>query len=97
MNPDFFYSYAPELMPKNYDPSATHKFLARLDKNNQIRRIFTQNIGLLLFYFIFSLLDTLENKAGVDLEHIVYCHGYMFLSYVCLFCNVLIFLLKMYG
>eukprot|EP00986_Skeletonema_menzelii_P000573 scaffold160_cov157-Skeletonema_menzelii.AAC.30 len=55
-------------------PSASHLFLAWLDRQQVLLRIYTQNI------------DGLESQAGVDEEKIVYAHG-SFTGATCMKCK----------
>jgi len=71
-NPMPFFDFAGQLWPGNYTPSSTHKFIARLDQNNQLLRNFTQNI------------DTLEQVAGI--KNVVQCHG-SFAMATCMKCK----------
>jgi len=56
----FFKTYFQKVDVK---PSISHNFLALLDRNKMLRRIYTQNI------------DGLEEMAGVSLNKIVHAHG----------------------
>merc|ERR1712130_298127 len=61
--PKPFFEMASEIWPDNFEPSFTHKFMARLDKEKRLKRNYTQNI------------DTLEQTAGMTGSNIVQCHG----------------------
>jgi len=60
-NPQPFYQFAHHLYPSGILPSRTHDFIARLEAEKKLRRIYTQNI------------DNLEAAAGVT--KVVACHG----------------------
>jgi NAD-dependent SIR2 family protein deacetylase len=67
-DPAPFYQFARRLyFPKGTDtkvePSDSHRFLAYLEQQNRLLRVYTQNI------------DGLEHQAGVSEKHIVYAHG----------------------
>jgi NAD-dependent deacetylase sirtuin 1 len=62
-DPEPFYRFAHKLYPKGVQPSATHHFLARLEAEGKLRRVYTQNI------------DGLEAAAGVSGSHLVCAHG----------------------
>lgn len=67
-----FYSFAREVMPKgDVCPSATHRFVAELERRGKLLRNYSQNI------------DGLERIAGVSKERVVLCHG-SFLTASCL-------------
>jgi NAD-dependent SIR2 family protein deacetylase len=51
------------LFPGKIQPSISHRFLAWLDEQNKLLRIYTQNI------------DGLEESAGVTNDKVVYAHG----------------------
>jgi len=61
--PKPFYEMASEIWPDNFEPSFTHKFMARLDREGRLQRNYTQNI------------DTLEQAAGMSDDKVVQCHG----------------------
>ena len=61
--PKPFFEMASEIWPDNFEPSFTHKFMNRLDKEGRLKRNYTQNI------------DTLEQTAGMCGDNIVQCHG----------------------
>jgi len=71
-DPRPFFDFARKLWPGNYLPSITHKFIADLDKNNQLLRNYTQNI------------DTLEQVAGI--QNVIQCHG-SFAEATCRLCK----------
>lgn len=73
-DPRPFFRFAKTLYPGKIDPSPCHNFLAWLNQNNKLLRVYTQNI------------DGLEEKAGVDRGKVVYAHGSL-LSATCLKCN----------
>lgn len=58
-----FYEMASEIWPDNFEPSFTHKFMARLGREGRLKRNYTQNI------------DTLEQTAGINDDKVVQCHG----------------------
>ena len=62
-DPRPFFKFAHSLYPGSINPSPSHKFLASLDRQQKLLRIYTQNI------------DSLEQLAGVRSEKIVYAHG----------------------
>ena len=67
-DPTPFYKFAKALYfplgnDKRVEPSDSHKFLALLEKNKQLLRVYTQNI------------DGLEEIAGVSPKRMVYAHG----------------------
>jgi len=72
-NPVPFFEMASEIWPDNFEPSITHKFMARLDAEGRLQRNYTQNI------------DTLEQKAGI--KRVIQCHG-SFQSATCRKCKV---------
>lgn len=72
MDPTLFYSFAKDVMPsKQIRPSATHRFVAELDRRGKLLRNYSQNI------------DGLESRAGVSDERLVLCHG-SFLTATCM-------------
>jgi len=62
-DPRPFYRFAYSLYPGKIDPGPSHKFLARLDQQNMLLRVYTQNI------------DGLEQSAGVAETKVIYAHG----------------------
>lgn len=69
--PETFFKIAKHLMPsRSTMPSTTHKFLATLQSQKKLRRVYSQNI------------DGLERKAGVLKDKLVLCHG-SFLTATC--------------
>lgn len=62
-DPRPFFKFAHSLYPGSINPGPSHKFLASLDRQQKLLRIYTQNI------------DSLEQLAGVRSEKIVYAHG----------------------
>ncbi len=62
------------LDPGKVQPSTSHMFLAWLDQQHMLLRIYTQNI------------DGLEKAAGVDKDKIVYAHG-SFTGATCMKCK----------
>ena len=72
--PEAFCALARELAPGNFRPTATHYFLALLERKRVLRRVFTQNI------------DALERAAGVPPERVVEAHG-SFASCRCIACQ----------
>ncbi|GAV00920.1 SIRT1 [Ramazzottius varieornatus] len=71
-NPQPFFSFAKELYPGRFQPSATHKFIHALESNDKLLRNYTQNI------------DTLEEALGM--KKVVLCHG-SFSKATCLTCG----------
>lgn len=70
-NPETFFRIAKHLMPSASTlPSRTHNFIATLQAQQKLRRVYSQNI------------DGLEQKAGIAQENLVLCHG-SFLSATC--------------
>lgn len=63
----------PRAIPK---PTLTHHFLKKLQDNNQLLRIYTQNI------------DGLEKQVGILDDKIIYTHGEIFSDAKCINCNV---------
>ena len=62
-DPRPFFKFAHTLYPGLIEPGDSHKFLAYLDEQNMLLRVYTQNI------------DALEQSAGVSKERVVYAHG----------------------
>ena len=62
-DPRPFFRFAHTLYPGSIDPGPSHKFLAWLDRQGMLLRVYTQNI------------DSLEAAAGVRKDKIVYAHG----------------------
>eukprot|EP00937_MAST-01D_sp_MAST-1D-sp2_P007686 g7686.t1 len=67
-NPRPFFHFATKIFPfgpqgSPFVPSATHFFLAALERRGQLLRNYTQNI------------DQIELKAGLSRESLVFCHG----------------------
>lgn len=62
-DPRPFFKFAHSLYPGSIKPGPSHKFLAFLDQQQKLLRVYTQNI------------DSLEELAGVRSEQIVYAHG----------------------
>mmetsp|Transcript_43283 Transcript_43283/g.79209 ORF Transcript_43283/g.79209 Transcript_43283/m.79209 type:complete len:435 (-) Transcript_43283:366-1670(-) len=75
-DPRPFYKFAHQLWPAqgSIQPGASHKFLAWLDQQKMLLRIYTQNI------------DTLEQSAGVRSDKVVYAHGSL-LGATCMKCK----------
>lgn len=71
-DPDCFYSFAKEIYPSNFKPSASHQFIKVLEDRGKLLRNYTQNI------------DTLETVAGI--KNVIQCHG-SFASATCLRCR----------
>ena len=72
MDPSLFYSFAKDVMPDNsLQPSLTHRFVAELQKQGKLTRVYSQNI------------DGLETRAGVSEDCLVLCHG-SFLTATCM-------------
>jgi NAD-dependent SIR2 family protein deacetylase len=71
-DPTLFFSFAKDIMPSRaIQPSATHFFIAELDKRGKLLRNYSQNI------------DGLEHRAGISPERVVLCHG-SFLTATCM-------------
>ncbi|KAI6233850.1 Deacetylase sirtuin-type domain-containing protein [Aphelenchoides fujianensis] len=70
--PQPFFSFAKELFPGAHKPSISHMFIRFLEIQEQLLRVYTQNI------------DTLEQVAGI--ERRVECHG-SFGAATCLDCG----------
>lgn len=62
-DPRPFFKFAHSLYPGSIEPGPSHKFLASLDRQQKLLRVYTQNI------------DSLEVLAGVRSEKLVYAHG----------------------
>ena len=62
-DPKPFFKFAHSLYPGTITPSPSHNFLAWLDKQGILLRVYTQNI------------DALEEGAGVSKDRVVYSHG----------------------
>ena len=62
-DPRPFFRFAHSLYPGSIEPGQSHKFLAWLDGQGMLLRIYTQNI------------DALELAAGVRKDKLVYAHG----------------------
>ena len=62
-NPKPFFALARELFPVDVRPTPSHYFLRLLHEKKKLMRVYTQNI------------DTLERKAGLADELVVYAHG----------------------
>ncbi|KAK2947254.1 putative NAD-dependent histone deacetylase sirtuin-1 [Blattamonas nauphoetae] len=60
-DPSLFYKYNHPLYEERYIPSLTHFFISRLEAENRLRRVYTQNI------------DNLESDAGVS--RLLQVHG----------------------
>ena len=60
-DPSLFYKYQKHIFPSACSPSVTHKFLAKLEGENKLLRLYTQNI------------DHLESVVGV--KRLIQCHG----------------------
>jgi NAD-dependent SIR2 family protein deacetylase len=72
MDPRLFYSFAKDIMPsESITPSATHEFIAELDRRGKLLRNYSQNI------------DGLEHRAGITPGRVVLCHG-SFLTATCM-------------
>jgi NAD-dependent histone deacetylase SIR2 len=53
-NPSLFYTYrGDDLNPSYYSPGPTHKFIAKLDAFDKLRRLYKQNIGSVVHIFFF--------------------------------------------
>ncbi|WVN89287.1 uncharacterized protein L203_104508 [Cryptococcus depauperatus CBS 7841] len=70
--PDVFYSFARQIYPSNFVPSACHRWIKMLEDRGVLLRNYTQNI------------DTLESLAGVTKT--LQCHG-SFKTASCLRCK----------
>jgi NAD+-dependent protein deacetylase SIR2 len=62
-NTMFFYDYMKGASFDKYKPSKTHYFIRLLQEKNLLNLVYTQNI------------DSLEERAGVEKNKIVYAHG----------------------
>lgn len=71
-DPRPFFRFAKEIFPGNFEPSPSHKFIAVLEKEDKMKRLYSQNI------------DGLEQQAGID--KVIQCHGHMHTAH-CLECN----------
>ncbi|MGA1875117.1 MAG: Sir2 family NAD-dependent protein deacetylase [bacterium] len=71
-NPKPFFELARELLPGNYQPTPTHRFIRRLEEEGKLVRNYTQNI------------DGLERAAHI--ERVIECHG-TFRTATCLTCG----------
>merc|ERR1711892_81462 len=71
-DPRPFFRFAKEIFPGNFEPSPSHKFIAVLEKEEKLKRLYSQNI------------DGLEQQAGID--KVIQCHGHMHTAH-CLECN----------
>ena len=71
-NPKPFFELARELLPGNYQPTPTHRFIRRLEEEGKLVRNYTQNI------------DGLERAAHI--QRIIECHG-TFKTATCLRCG----------
>ena len=72
VNPKPFFDLAAELLKAEFQPSAGHYFIAKLEQERKLLRLYTQNI------------DGLDFKAGT--RHIVECHG-SFSGATCIRCQ----------
>lgn len=70
--PHIFYSFAKELFPSNFKPSASHHFVRLVEEKEKLLRNYTQNI------------DTLEQSAGIT--RVLQCHG-SFATASCIRCG----------
>ena len=73
-DPRPFFRFARNLYPGKIEQSPSHNFLAWLDRNNKLLRVYTQNI------------DGLEEQAGVQKSKVVYAHGSL-LDATCMDCG----------
>ena len=73
-NPEPFFMLASEMYPTHFEPTSFHDFIAWIAELGYLKRVYTQNI------------DTLERKAGIDLDLIVEAHG-SFSGNHCIDCN----------
>lgn len=60
-DPRPFYKFAKEIFPGQFQPSACHRFIRKLEQRGQLLRNYTQNI------------DTLERAVGI--QAVIECHG----------------------
>merc|ERR1711991_814346 len=61
-----FYRFAPMLLPKPVPkPSISHMFIHEIDKSKKLLKNYTQNI------------DGIERSMGMNMEHVIECHGSM--------------------
>eukprot|EP00953_Heterococcus_sp_UTEX-ZZ885_P024808 13532-Heterococcus_DN1.PRE.1 len=73
-NPTPFFQFAKQLLPGNYTPSDTHRFVKLLESKGKLLRMYTQNI------------DGLEIQAGVTHDRVHQCHGSLDTA-KCLYCR----------
>jgi len=66
-DPRPFFRFAKEIFPGNFAPSPSHNFIAQLEKNNKMKRLYSQNI------------DGLEKQAGI--EKVIQCHGHFYTAH----------------
>jgi NAD-dependent deacetylase sirtuin 1 len=71
-DPRPFFRFAKEIFPGNFSPSPSHNFIAQLEKDNKMKRLYSQNI------------DGLEQQAGI--EKVIQCHGHFYTAH-CLNCK----------
>jgi len=71
-HPEPFFELARELLPGNYQPTLTHRFIRMLEEEGKLLRNYTQNI------------DGLESVANI--QKVVACHG-TFQTATCLSCG----------
>jgi NAD-dependent SIR2 family protein deacetylase len=71
-HPEPFFELARELLPGNYKPTFTHRFIRMLEEEGKLLRNYTQNI------------DGLEKAANI--QELVACHG-TFQTATCLSCG----------
>ncbi|XP_014673566.1 PREDICTED: NAD-dependent protein deacetylase sirtuin-1-like [Priapulus caudatus] len=71
-DPRPFFKFAKEIYPGQFQPSACHRFIRRLEEHGQLLRNYTQNI------------DTLEQVAGIT--KVIQCHG-SFNTATCMNCK----------
>jgi len=66
-DPRPFFRFAKEIFPGNFAPSPSHNFIAQLEKNEKMKRLYSQNI------------DGLEKQAGID--KVIQCHGHFYTAH----------------
>jgi NAD-dependent deacetylase sirtuin 1 len=71
-DPRPFFRFAKEIFPGKYKPSPSHNFIAKLEKEKKMTRLYSQNI------------DGLEQQAGID--NVIQCHGHFYTAH-CLRCG----------
>uniref|UniRef100_A0A0A9YF61 NAD-dependent deacetylase HST1 n=1 Tax=Lygus hesperus TaxID=30085 RepID=A0A0A9YF61_LYGHE len=72
--PFYTFLYTMLLWCKDIQPTRMHQFFHQLQRNNQLLRIYTQNV------------DMLEKKVGIDDDKLLFCHGSAH-TYTCMTCR----------